>query len=388
MQIFNSNSYKRLLDNKTCIVVAPSGQLERKGLCDFIESFDYVVKTNNMYRSRYLNFDLGRRVDIIYCPPVGNALIDSKELLSSKSQLLCFLPSFKPQWKTAHEKLLRTIKNIDIHVKKPDQKEKTDCASKFESVPLTGVYAINDLLRHGAKQVYALGFDFYRSGYSIKQFTDQTPISNGWHNHIQDMKFIDNLIQTEERFECDNNLKSILDKELNKRYKTQDWLLKNFSEQFNSYLKKFVNSKIILTRTINDKVFKNIIPLIKGKFKGEIFCLAQKGYPLKNKFNKRNILRSESRDFIEIPQDSIKKSEYNGFELIVCPYNGEPLYTYRNIVEIAVKLKIKHLLFVSETGNTRIFNNLPSMLQSIEEYEQNFTKLMILHDKYGKYSIV
>ena len=73
---------------------------------------------------------------------------------------------------------------------------------------------------------------------------------------------------------------------------------------------------------------------------------------------------------------------------MICPYNGEPLYKYKNMVEIALELNIKQILFVSESGNTRIFNNLTSMLKSIEEYEQNFTNLMILHDKYGKYSIL
>ena len=388
MQRSSSNDYRKFIENKTCVVVAPSGQLGGKGLCDFIESFDYVVKTNNMYRPMHLNGDLGRRVDILYCPPVGKALVDNEEFLSSRCKLLCFLPSFKSQWKIAHEKLLRSMRNLKVSVKRPDQKEKADCNSKFNSVPLTGVYAINDLLRHGAKKVYALGFDFYRSAYSINQFIDQRPILNGWHNHVQDMKFLQNLIQTEKRFECDYNLKLILDREFNKEHNPQNWLFRTFAEEFDFYLKKYKNSKIILTRSINDKVFKNMIPLINSKFKGEIFCIAQKAYSLENKFDKKNILRSKSRDLLEMPLDLIQKHEHDGFELMVCPYNGEPFYTYKNIVEIAVKLNIQHLLLVSESGNTRLFNNLPIMLQSIQEYEQNFTNLMILHDKYGKHSIL
>ena len=388
MQRSSSNDYRKFIENKTCVVVAPSGQLERKGLCDFIESFDYVVKTNNMYRPQHLNDDLGRRVDILYCPPVGKALVDSEEFLSSRCKFLCFLPSFKSQWKIAHEKLLRSIKNLKISVKMPDQNEKADCASKFNSVPLTGVYAINDLLNQGAKKVFALGFDFYRSGYSIKQFTDETPILNGWHDHVQDMEFIENLIQNEERFDCDNNLKSILDHEFNKKHNSQDWFFKNFSEQFNFYLTKFRRSKILLARTINEKAFANMLPVIKRNFEGDVFCLAQKGFPLKGKFHQSRVTRSVEKDSIKISPELAKSLRNLRFKLMICPYNGEPLYKYKNIVEIALELNIEKILFVSESGNTRIFSNLPLMLQSIEEYEQNFTNLMILHDKYGKYSIL
>ena len=388
MRKYNALEYRKFIENKTCIVVAPSGQLKDKCLSSFIDSFDCVVKTNLSYLRQNLNNDLSKRIDVVYLPAVGKKIFKTKDYLSSGCKIMAFLPFFKPHWEKAHTKFIKSKIDLDIAYKVPDEKEKIDCNRKFKSVPLTGIYAINDLLNHGAKKVFALGFDFYRSGYSIKQFTDETPILNGWHDHLQDMKFIENLIQNEEKFDCDINLKFILDRELNIQHNSQDWFFKNFSEQFNFYLKKFRRSKILLARTINEKAFANMLPIIKRNFEGDVFCLAQKGFSLKGKFHQSRVARSVDRDSIKLSPELAKNLRNLRFKLMICPYNGEPFYTYKNIIEIAVKLNIQHLLLVSEAGNTRLFNNLPIMLQSVQEYEQNFTNLMILHDKYGKHSIL
>ena len=120
------------------------------------------------------------------------------------------------------------------------------------------------------------------------------------------MEFIENLIQNEERFDCDNNLKSILDHEFNKNHNSQDWFFKNFSEQFNFYLTKFRRSKILLARTINEKAFANMLPVIKRNFEGDVFCLAQKGFPLKGKFHQSRVTRSVEKDSIKISPELAK----------------------------------------------------------------------------------
>ena len=71
MQRSSSNDYRKFTENKTCVVVKSLVNWEVKG-CAIDESFEIDVKPSCIVLTSQC--DLG--TDILYCPPVGKALVD------------------------------------------------------------------------------------------------------------------------------------------------------------------------------------------------------------------------------------------------------------------------------------------------------------------------
>lgn len=146
--------FSEYLKGKRVIFVGPSPMLENSGMGGFIDSFDIIVRTNNMINvlldNPELKKDYGSRTDILYTNTTyeKNALKEWKVV----------------NWRVSGLKfLVRKVKNFpEILLLNPWRRlGQGKFLSFLQGNPSLGVRLINDILDFPIKQLFVMGIDGY-----------------------------------------------------------------------------------------------------------------------------------------------------------------------------------------------------------------------------------
>ena len=160
-----------MFKDKRVIIVGPSSYLENMISGKFIDSFDIVVRINNIHdlNNPKLVEDLGKKTDVIYF----DGAVDNKRFKDYSACLPQLLKCTYPETEWFYEdrckaniSVLRKYFNTEV-INKEKYNELKLCLDKNLKVrPNSGLIAIMDLLLFPIKELYITGIDFYRSAYS------------------------------------------------------------------------------------------------------------------------------------------------------------------------------------------------------------------------------
>lgn len=173
--------FQQLIQNKNIIIVGPSPYLKDKNYGEWIDSFDYVVKFNNMIYSNQSQ-DHGSKIDILY---LNNFYTRKQHFINSpnhdKVKMLVIKPIRDSQLYQIHNNLI-----------------KTRIVNQITSGLLLGIMSIKDILQFNPNNLHVIGMDFYQSdqlyypNYQLLNHTDKHNINNNI-NHIKQVMNYNNL---------------------------------------------------------------------------------------------------------------------------------------------------------------------------------------------------
>lgn len=173
--------FQQLIQNKNIIIVGPSPYLKDKNYGEWIDSFDYVVKFNNMIYSNQSQ-DHGSKIDILY---LNNFYTRKQHFINSpnhdKVKMLVIKPIRNSQLYQIHNNLI-----------------KTRIVNQIPSGLLLGIMSIKDILQFNPNNLHVIGMDFYQSdqlyypNYQLLNHTDKHNINNNI-NHIKQVMNYNNL---------------------------------------------------------------------------------------------------------------------------------------------------------------------------------------------------
>jgi hypothetical protein len=168
---------------KTVAIVGRAASLIGAGNGAAIDACDYVVRVNWMVPLEGDPKDIGTRTDLIYYCLGCHGQKDAADAAGVPRR----------------------------HV---DKKLRKRIAKKPKKVrPTTGVVAIYDALRSGARRVHAFGFDFYASAYAAPAtpWMGKPESLKRWsHDAGEDRRMLRTLLQSERRFRPDPTLRRAL----------------------------------------------------------------------------------------------------------------------------------------------------------------------------------
>jgi len=154
--------FSEFIKNKRVAFVGASPILQGRGMGDFIDSFDVVVRSNNSIELiKDVDFvkDYGRKVDVLYTNnqyyremsplPIGIYLKQGVKYLRMKTCKLKDLEHFNNTLDAAL--ITSTMKYVN----------------KFNPSSTMGAYILTDLIKCQPKQLYVTGIDFFASKKAI-----------------------------------------------------------------------------------------------------------------------------------------------------------------------------------------------------------------------------
>tara|TARA_B100000035_G_C20979540_1_gene544777 strand:+ start:125 stop:805 length:681 start_codon:yes stop_codon:yes gene_type:complete len=157
--------------DKKVAIVGPSSYLEGAKLGSFIDSFDLVVRINNIHDTNNpkLVEDLGAKTDIIYFDgSIDNQRFNTYSSISPKL-IKCTYPEtewfFNDRCK-ANISVLKKYFNTEVIDNNLYNELKSSLSKDLKTRPNSGLIAILDILTYPIKELHITGIDFYRSTYA------------------------------------------------------------------------------------------------------------------------------------------------------------------------------------------------------------------------------
>lgn len=382
--------YHEYLRNKSCIVVAPSGYLKNRRKGSFIDGFDRVVKCNDFYdMNAGQDEELGARCDIWYGLPENKSYNFNFAKLHSKlnPRIMCIQPKKDSYAKTWQESIERFKKQNELYGythRIVDEESYELLVREVDSMPMTGLMAINDLLHFGAKSVYALGFDFHTSGYYNEKTSISEGVKSGWHKVDPQMKHIWDLLQNDSRFDCDDNLKQILHSHFDESYSHDHWQRQITESELEHFCNEFKDDVILIFRSCNFDSFSIMAEIFNTFFqKDKLSYVVQKSVEDEAIFDGLTTIRTGSDSSIKY-EEVIQNATLQSKKFVAClvPYNNLPLKHYFNIIKIVKSLNIKEVYFVSQRGPFRKLFDIQNLCEKLEFYLKNEESLKIMMSKF------
>ena len=260
---------KKLIDGKRVALIGPSPHLKNSNNGSFIDSFDTVIRINELGVSDSLIDDYGSKTNVAFLTLTEQSVPVYKEMIKEldlNSLNLVVHPrdklNFNPYEKTYSKKSSFEYFNelnldIDLYqVEKPSFEERCEYFSCF---PTTGGLAIYEILQHDFAELYISGFSFYTTKYKYNTpriiFEQQNPfvdqkhnIRKSGHNTDKEVKIINQLLSL-------NSSKNI----------TYDRLFKKII--LNKY--HYYQARKFLIHKVNLDNIKNEIKLLIRRFKSK-----------------------------------------------------------------------------------------------------------------------
>lgn len=381
--------YNEYLLNKSCIVIGPSGYLKNRNQGSFIDSFDRVVKCNDFHdMDSGPDKELGARCDIWYGLPQNKTYNFNFSKLHSElnPRILCITPKRDSYANIWHESLNRFKKQNELYgytYRIADEESFELLIRDVDSMPMTGLIAINDLLHAGAKSVYALGFDFHATGYYNEKSSVSEGVKSGWHKIDPQMKYMWDLLQNESRFDCDDNLKQILHSHFDKNYSHDHWQRQITESELKYFCNEFKDDEILIFRSCNFESFTIMAEIFNTFFqRNKLSYVVQKSVEEEAIFADSTLISigSDSFKYEEMIQNTTLQSKK--FVACLVPYNNLPLKHYFNIIKMVKSLNIKELYFVSQRGPFRKLSDIKNLCDKLESYLKNEESFKIMISKF------
>jgi len=219
---FTEAEYLQSIRGKKVIIVGPAGYLQGKGLGEWIDSFDLVVRVNHAVPVAFPE-DYGARTDVLYHilshrnPALSHkTLVDRSEVLEWKKAGIKWLVS-------RHSAISKRVREIGpvINSLVPwccmhhtfYAKAKMTIGSKS---PNTGIAAIMHLLSVNIRSLHIVGFDLYKTGVypgygDVGENEDALEINDRWHDTNAQVAYLKTLIKRDNRVHIDEHLSEILE---------------------------------------------------------------------------------------------------------------------------------------------------------------------------------
>lgn len=261
---------KKLIDGKRVALIGPSPHLINSKNGDFIDSFDTVIRINELGISKSLFGDYGSKTNVAFLTlteqsvPVYKKMIQeldltSLNLIAHPRDELNYNPYEKTYSKKSSSEYFKEL-NLDIdlfQIEKPSFEER---CIYFECFPTTGSLAIYEILQHNFTELYISGFSFYttKNRYSKPKilFEQQSPSVDRKHNIRKSGHNIDKEVETINKLLSSHSNKNI----------TYDKLFKKliFNKYYYYQVRKFLIHKVNLDNIKNE--IKLLIRRFKSKF--------------------------------------------------------------------------------------------------------------------------
>tara|TARA_Y100000590_G_C15631160_1_gene981255 strand:- start:486 stop:1265 length:780 start_codon:yes stop_codon:yes gene_type:complete len=222
---------KDYFENKRVIVVGPSPHLVGKNYGEFIDSFDLVVRINELGVISGMAKDYGSRTDICFLTLTKDAVkIYSimKEEVNLDSLKLVIHPrdehNLNPLTMSGKTKNVKDYyKNLDIkvnfqHLEDPTFEKRCEI---FGCFPSTGSLAIYEILKYNFSELFICGFSFYTTKYIYspkgmeyyripKQNQHKHNFRWSGHDTEQEVKVLRKLIKKHNNIEGDYFFRKII----------------------------------------------------------------------------------------------------------------------------------------------------------------------------------
>lgn len=211
--------YSEFLAGKRVIVVGPAGYLLGKGLGQWIDDHDLVVRLNwGAPVPANQKDDLGSRTDILYkrLLKLGHIdFIDLQEWYSEKMQWVIAVDRGQQNNSQRYFETMMSSSSINYTIERTTRNE---LHRDLNTSPFVGIVAISHLLRHQVASIDVVGMDFYSSGYSPgyggREYREHHNRKEGTpsprHNIRQQMKWLIDTAKSDGRLHFDEVLTEIL----------------------------------------------------------------------------------------------------------------------------------------------------------------------------------
>lgn len=172
--------YNQMLKDKKVIVVGPSPSLEGKGMGEYIDSFDVVVRINKAFPvEEGQQKDIGSRTDIHYhclCTDMHcGGPVFYKEMKDSDVFVSCPYPKYVRPFYPDVTRFEENNKKWDLGFHVINTEYYLGIADMLGTRANSGTLTILDLLCYDVKELHITGFTWFRDGWR-KSYKDHTQI--------------------------------------------------------------------------------------------------------------------------------------------------------------------------------------------------------------------
>lgn len=187
---------KNIITNKKVAIIGPSPHLIKKNQGNLIDSYDVVIRINELGVDKTLWVDYGSKTDIVFLTLTNESTMiyeAMKKELDIKELKLVVHPrdefNFDPDKKIRDDmsifqryEFLNLNKSF-LHIEKPSFEERYKF---FNCSPSTGSLAIFQILEYDFEELYIAGFSFYTTKYKWNkkkfEFERLSPLHQDGHN--------------------------------------------------------------------------------------------------------------------------------------------------------------------------------------------------------------
>jgi hypothetical protein len=206
---------RNLFNNKRVALVGPSPHILGKNLGKFIDSFDTVVRVNEIGVINNLYKDYGSRTDVAFLSLSEQAVPFYKEMIKNvkHDQLKVIVhPRDKNNYNPVNNQKTESVRfyfdllDLDKDYYQIDNPTIFETTKLFGCFPSTGSLTILELLNYDFKELYICGFSFYLTKYRYqpkrmewwripKQNQHKHNYRQGGHNTRQEVKVLKKILK-------------------------------------------------------------------------------------------------------------------------------------------------------------------------------------------------
>tara|TARA_B100000161_G_C33537187_1_gene408942 strand:- start:647 stop:1438 length:792 start_codon:yes stop_codon:yes gene_type:complete len=171
----NNSKLNNLIKGKKVIIVGPSPHLKNKKMGNFIDSFDCIIRINEIGISNNLFDDYGSKTNISFLTLTEESLKiykKMKENLNYDSLKMIVHPRdeynlnpFKEVSKSRNVKDIYDDLSLEVDLYHIIDPKFTDRCKSFKCFPTTGGLAMQEILKQDYKYLYICGFSFFTTKY-------------------------------------------------------------------------------------------------------------------------------------------------------------------------------------------------------------------------------
>tara|TARA_B100001996_G_C18563491_1_gene555533 strand:- start:38 stop:826 length:789 start_codon:yes stop_codon:yes gene_type:complete len=252
----------KLIKKKKVIIVGPSPHLKNKKKGSFIDSFDCVIRINEIGINENLHEDYGSKTDVSFLTLSEDSLIVYQQMKKSLNY-----SSLKMVVHAGDEHNLNPFANVaksrnifDIfnelnletdfyHIEKPSFSER---CKEFNSFPSTGSLAIKEILKYEFHNLYICGFSFFTTKYMYNKnrqkfeilISDKKAKHNirmSGHNTRQEVKVLKDIIRNDPKVDGDKFFRRIILSKTNLYYEMRRFIIYKLNfDNYKNIIKKLL----------------------------------------------------------------------------------------------------------------------------------------------------
>jgi len=259
--MINSN-LNNLLKNKKVIIVGPSPHLQNMKKGSFIDSFDCVIRINEIGINHNLYEDYGSRTDVSFLALFEDSLKIYKQMKKSLnySSLRMVVHAgdeynLNPFANTPKTRsIFEIFEEIDLktdfyHIENPSFIER---CKEFNCFPSTGSMAIKEILKYEFHTLYICGFSFFTTKHMynknrhkfeilISEKKAKHNIRMSGHDTRQEVKTLKKIVGNDPRVDGDRFFRRVILSKTNIYYELRRFIIHNLNfDNYKNIIKKIV----------------------------------------------------------------------------------------------------------------------------------------------------